>query len=195
MERTTARASRPVRRTIGPTSAAGAVLVIAVLLLGSRTTLRYAAGDGASSRGAEVARLRAHFDSVQRELLDRDVSSLTPEQRARRLRHLRALDVYRERGVFPHNHDFPGRRAPYFVDAGGTPSAIAYLVAASGRRDIVERIAAERNHATIAQLANDAPFRAWLDSSGFTLVEAARIQPTYEWQPDAGAPDRHGDTR
>ena len=176
---------RPVRRLTVPASAGAAVALAAALLLGSQAT----PPSGATSRGAEVARLRAHFDSVQRELLDRDLSSLPSEQRARRLRLLRALDAYRERGVFPRDHDVPGRRVPSFVDASGTPSAMAHLIAASGRRDIVERIATQRSEATIHRLADDAAFRAWLDSAGLTLDEAARIQPAYGWVPaSAGAP-------
>src|SRR5258705_452973 len=55
----------------------------------------------------EVGRVRAHFDSVLSELGARDVSALTDAQRARRAELVTALRVYRDRGVFPNNYDFP----------------------------------------------------------------------------------------
>jgi hypothetical protein len=57
---------------------------------------------------------------------------------------------------------------------------MAYLIERSGRRDLVDRVAVKRNNAFIAQLADDPELRAWLDSAGLSVAEAARIQPTYE---------------
>ncbi len=131
----------------------------------------------------EVARLRAHFAAVERELLARDVSHLTPEQRAARARHVEVLREYSARGVFPHNHDFPGERVPYFVDEHGTHCAMAYLIARSGHEELVAKVASTRNHAYIPELAADPALVAWLDEAGLTLEEAARIQPAYDWQP------------
>ena len=72
---------------------------------------------------AEQARIRAHLDSVERELRAKDVSTLTPTQRAARLRNLAILHVYWIRGVFPQNTDFPGQRVPYFIDRYGKEAA------------------------------------------------------------------------
>src|SRR5580765_567638 len=63
-----------------------------------------------------VNRIQAHFDSVLTELRSPDVRTLTPTQRARRAGLIASLQGYRDRGVFPHNYDFPGRPTPYFVD-------------------------------------------------------------------------------
>ncbi len=131
----------------------------------------------------EVTRLRAHFATVERELLAHDVSHLTPAQRAARARHIQVLREYSERGIFPHNHDFPGERLPYFVDEHGTHCAMAYLIARSGRDDLVGKVAATRNHAYIPELAADPALAAWLDEAGLTVEEAARIQPMYNWEP------------
>ena len=60
----------------------------------------------------EVTRIRAHFDSVLTELTSRDVSSLSASQRSNRARLTMTLANYRERGVFPHNYDFPGQAIP-----------------------------------------------------------------------------------
>lgn len=132
-------------------------------------------------RDSEVRRIRAHFDSVERELLERDVSALTPAQRKARIRNIRTLHLYRERGDFPQNRDFPDRKIPYFIDAGGRLCAVAHLLATSGRRDIVDRVAARRNNAYVHELADEPGLAAWLDSAGLSLDEAARIQPDYEW--------------
>lgn len=131
---------------------------------------------------AQRIRLRAHFDSVEGELLARDVSSLTPSQRTARARQLVVLRRYRDAGVFPRNHDVAGR-SPIFVDRYGTHCAMGHLIATSGRTDIVARVHATRNTATIHELAADTALLAWLDDNGLTVDEAARIQPAYEYEP------------
>ena len=60
---------------------------------------------------------------------------------------------------------------------------MAFLVAASGRHDIVERIRATRNNARIRELTDDTALVAWLAEAGLTVAEAARIQPAYGGPP------------
>lgn len=152
-------------------------LVLAAVPLGIATSV-YARG-GAAER-AETARIHAHFDSVLVELHARDVSGLSAVQRARRGQLIRALDLYRQRGKFPHNYDFPGKQVPYFVDREtGTLCAVANLLAVTGRRDIVDRVASVNNNVWVVQLARDTAFTTWLDAHGLTLGEAARIQVPY----------------
>jgi hypothetical protein len=128
----------------------------------------------------EVTRIRAHFDSVLTELTSRDVSSLSASQRSNRARLTLALANYRERGVFPHNYDFPGQSVPYFVDRKtGTLCAVAHLLASTGRRDIVDRVARQNNNVWVVELAGDTALATWLDANGITLDEAARIQVPY----------------
>lgn len=134
---------------------------------------------------AETARIRAHFDSVLAELPGRDVAALTSSQRARRSSLLGTLRAYRDAGVFPRNYDFPGEAVPYFVDREtGTLCAVAHLVASTGRRDIVDRVARTDNNVLVAQLAGDSAFGSWLDAHGLTLAEAARIQVPYDMVED-----------
>jgi hypothetical protein len=129
---------------------------------------------------AEVQRIRVHFDSVLAELPGRDLSGLTPVQRRKRAVLVTTLQAYRDRGVFPHNYDFPGRAVPYFVDRRtGTLCAVAHLLESTGRRDIVDRVARSDNNVWVPQLARDTAFTAWLDANGLTLAEAARIQVPY----------------
>jgi hypothetical protein len=75
---------------------------------------------------------------------------------------------------------------PFFRDSRGVLCAMAYLIERSGRRDLVDRVALTRNNAFIPELADDPELRAWLDSAGLSVAEAARIQPEYE--PPPGTP-------
>lgn len=129
---------------------------------------------------AEVVRIRAHFDSVLAELPFRDAGILSPRQRQNRAALMWTLRQYRDAGVFPHNYDFPGEAVPYFVDRRtGTVCAVAHLLESTGRRDIVDRVAAEDNNVRVHALAGDTAFTAWLHGHGLTLDEAAWIQVPY----------------
>jgi len=127
----------------------------------------------------ERVRLRAHFDSVLDELRARDVSRLTTDQRAARLDLTTWLAEYRDAGAFPLNDRYSGGKTPIFRDARGVTCAMAYLIERSGRRDIVDRVATTRNLAYVPELADDSALVSWLDSVGFDVEEAARVQPTY----------------
>lgn len=137
---------------------------------------------------AEVRRIRFHFDSALTELSLRNTSALSARQRVHRASLIDTLRAYRDRGVFPHNYDFPGQAVPYFVDRKtGTLCAVANLLASTGRRDIVDRVAATNNNVWVAQLAGDSAFTHWLDDNGLTLDEAARIQVPYVAGPTTDA--------
>ena len=127
----------------------------------------------------EVARLRAHFDSVDAELRHAEGLQLTPSQRAARATLIGWLQEYRDAGRFPRNDRFPELAMPFFRDGHRALCAMAYLIERSGRRDLVDRIALTRNNAFIAELATDPALRVWLDSVGVSVTEAARIQPAY----------------
>jgi hypothetical protein len=148
--------------------------------LAAATSVARAPARDSTGEAAEVGRIRAHFDSVLTELAVRDEGGLTSAQRARRAILLDMLRAYRDRGVFPHNYDFPGEAVPYFVDRKtGTLCAVAYLLASTGRRDVVDRVARADDNVRVAQLAGDTAVTRWLDANGLTLAEAARIQVPY----------------
>lgn len=161
---------------------AGIPLLVLSCLLMLGTAAR-AGGPGAAESErllrADASRITAHLMAVEEELLTRDVSHLFLEQRAARARHIAVLRDYRQAGIFPHNHDVPGARVPVFVDRHGTHCAVGYLLAQAGRSDIVNRVRQTRNLARVPELADDPALVAWLDSTGISLEEAARIQPTY----------------
>lgn len=128
----------------------------------------------------EVHRIRAHFDGALDMLASRDISTLTASQRTNRARMATTLAAYRDRGAFPRNYDFGATPTPYFVDRNtGVLCAVAHLMESTGRRDIVDRVAAMDNNVWVGELAGDAEFRGWLDEHGLTLAEAARIQVPY----------------
>ena len=156
--------------------------VIALSLMAA--TSRHDARDDSRARQlrAEVVRLGAHFDSVDRELRGVEVSRLSATQKAMRAELISWLRDYRNAGRFPENDRFANRQVPFFRDSHGTLCAMAYLIDRSGRGDIVENVASTRNNAFIHELTDDPALVAWLDRSGLSVDEAARIQPTYGGQ-------------
>jgi hypothetical protein len=160
----------------------------ATLLLSAAATHNPHLADArALHRRAEATRLRAHFDSVDRELRSRDVSQLTTAQLAVRGKLISWLRDYRNAGTFPENDRFADRAMPFFRDSHGTLCAMAYLVQRSGGGDIVDHIASTRNNAFIPELTDDRALVAWLDQSGLSVSEAARIQPQYGSFPPPAA--------
>jgi hypothetical protein len=126
----------------------------------------------------ETRRIQGHLLDVEGVLRRRATDALSASQRERRNAALNWLREYRERGEFPRNHTHAGR-VPVFVDEHGTPCAVAYLLQRSGREDLVREIASADNNVYAWELAPDARFSEWLDETGLTLDEAARIQPAY----------------
>lgn len=168
------------------------VFVLAAVLAASPTDPGKEPRSGTTGLDAwqrgEVARIRDHLAGAERLLLSVDVSSLTPAQQAARAHNIELLRDYREHGAFPRNIHFADAREPYFVDDRGVLCAMAYLIAQSGRRDIVERVRSTRNNARIRELADDPVLVAWLKEAGLTVAEAARVQPAYGGPTDALSP-------
>ena len=131
----------------------------------------------------EVARLRAHFDRVLHELRIADVSHLSAAQIAARQTLIGRLERYSAAGRFPHNHVRSGKRVPVFRDEHQTLCAMGFLIASTGRHDIVDFVTSTNNLIYIRELADNAALTRWLDSTGLTLAEAARVQPAYEGGP------------
>jgi hypothetical protein len=92
---------------------------------------------------------------------------------------LEELALYREAGRFPKNRVFANAFMPCFIDGEGTRCAMAHLLEVGGASKLAAEIAATRNYAFIAELADDPRLVAWLDAAGITVGEAARIQPGY----------------
>lgn len=165
-------------------------LVLASALTGALAAALWQAHTPESFAAAERARLRAHFESVERELRAEVVPGLTLHQRVARARLLDNLRAYRLRGIFPRNTDFP-QDTSVFIDYWGKRCGVAYLMEQSGNEDLVLRIAATHNNARVPELKDDPEVARWLATNGITLAEATRIQPTYgcgTLHPDRGPP-------
>jgi hypothetical protein len=120
---------------------------------------------------------------VLRELAAADTRALDPRLAARRAHFIEVLSGYRARGEFPQNDRYADRLVTIFVDDRGVHCAMGYLMAEDGRADLVAAIRAAKNTGTVWELAADPTLGpeigAWLATTGLTLFEAARIQPTY----------------
>ena len=164
-------------------------VVLTTLLLGV-VGWRYAAAGGSTASHTDtgahavattmgIARLRAHFDSVDIELRNVLLDTLRPSQRAGRVQVLAWLREYRNAGRFPDNDRFVAS-VPFFVDHRGVRCAMGELLHRSGRDDIVNDVRRTRNNAYIAELVDDPRLVVWLDSVGLTAGEAGRVQPAYD---------------
>lgn len=155
-----------------------------VAVVGTEFMVRPRASMAAGSwKVGEVQRLRAHFDSVDRELRAMPTVTMSAAQRSARAQLIGWLREYRDAGDFPVNEDFPERPTPYFRDRHGNLCAMAYLLARSGSGHVVDAVAASRNNARVHALADMPALTAWLDSVGLSVDEAARIQPSYGGPP------------
>lgn len=132
---------------------------------------------GLSAREADSLRIREHLRSVERELRDKPVTHLSPEQRGARARALDALHDYWVAAEFPENTRHPGERVPYFIDDAGRACAMAHLIQTSGDERLAAHVAGVENNARVLDMKTD--LGPWLSAHGMTADEAARVQPNY----------------
>ena len=130
-----------------------------------------------SKRARERRRVAAHLDRAEK-LAREGARPRDPVRALVRSLLLDALGEYRSAGRFPRHRE-RSRRTPVFVDARGTPCAVAHLLALSGHGALVEKIASERNFAFVHALADEPALARWLEDAGLSLDEAALIQPGY----------------
>jgi len=133
--------------------------------------------------GGPDALVAGHLAAVLSELVALDTRGMDPHLAARRAHFVDLLRGYVARGEFPENDRYADRLVTIFVDARGVHCAMGYLMAADGRADLVAKVRATKNTGTVWELAADPTLGpeigAWLATTGLTLFEAARIQPSY----------------
>jgi hypothetical protein len=100
-------------------------------------------------------------------------SSAHAELARQRALNLERLHAYREAGVFTADAD--GRPLSVFRDAAGRLCPMAYLIAASGRTDLVDHVARTNNKLQLADVT-EGPLWDWMLSSGLTREEIIHIQ-------------------
>jgi hypothetical protein len=130
-----------------------------------------------SKRARERSRVAAHIARAEK-FARENGPALDPLRSLVRALLLDALREYREEGTFPENHRRPCN-TPVFVDERGTHCAVGHLLALSGERALVAKIAAERNLATVFELSDEPALVQWLDAIGLSLHEAELVQPFY----------------
>jgi hypothetical protein len=107
-------------------------------------------------------------------------------KRQKLIEHLRA---YREAARFPlpsnvtpadlvpstdiHSADAPAVHS--FIGPNQSLCALAYLIAQSGRRDLVDQVARDNNHLCVADVKSG-PVMEWIRQSGLTFEECVLIQ-------------------
>lgn len=127
---------------------------------------------------AETQRVAEHFVRAGKLVSERDTSQLDAAQQLVRQLILEEVGRYGAARQFPKNHDSEALR-PTFIDAQGTPCAMAHLLQFGGAGELATRISQETNHALVPQLAERPEFAQWLSAAGLTVEEASIIQPSY----------------
>jgi hypothetical protein len=130
----------------------------------------------------ENARLQTHLKYVEKFLRNKNISSLTAEQKENRVKMLDLLNEYWIAGVFPKNYDYPDQRIPCFIDKDGNICAVGYLIEQTAGRQIAEKINSKFKYEYLLA-TNDQTVDSWIQASGLTKEECAMIQPTYGTAP------------
>lgn len=141
----------------------------------------------------EKKRIQNHLRYTEISLRNVNTSNLSDNLKIRRQKHLDVLHNYWVKGIFPKNTDFSDRREPYFVDKFGTYCAMAFLIAESGKKNIVKKVVKENNNIRIDDI-NGGPVLDFITKSGLSKKEAALIQPSYGPCGMAGCPPSVGET-
>ncbi len=123
-------------------------------------------------------RVRVHLEYVHSLLSHRDVTHLTPQQKQNRSKHLQHLRRYIDAGEFPKNRFYTDQNRPCFIDDKGRICAVGYLVETSAGRDVAEAINDKFQSAFLWRMTGDV-LSAWVESSGFSMLELCMIQPGY----------------
>lgn len=133
----------------------------------------------------EQARVHQHLVGALTQLRAVGPEGFSADVWARRQASIARLERYTEGRVYPRNlHQ--SFRTPIFIDDFGTRCAMAHLIEASGGGAFVEKVRSERNFARVHQLIDEPELHAWLAQNGFTVDEAARVQPSYDSRPFCG---------
>ena len=143
---------------------------------------------GPSPDLVEHDRVRGHLERALFAVESAGPRSPTRKVGARREALKRLLREYIDVGRYPIN-EVTAQATPIFVDDHGARCAVAALLEATGRGDLVAHVARTQNLARVRELVAEPAFREWLAFHGLDAEEVARIQPDYsahleaEWRP------------
>jgi hypothetical protein len=129
------------------------------------------------SFNTDIERIQFHLLMVESKLRSQQISHLSANQQANRLRAIDILHNYALAKKFPINTDHKVRQ-PYFIDKYGTYCAVGFLVKETGFDEISVAISKRQNYAYVKEI--DSPeLVKWSKDFGFSLEELALIQPSY----------------
>ena len=129
----------------------------------------------------EDIRIATHLEYVAGVLQNRDISHLSPTQKANRAQNIKNLKDYAAAEIFPRNYDYEGERKPCFIDRDGKICAVGYIVEQSSSREFAEEINRSFQYAEIEEMESE-KLENWITESGLTKEEYAMIQPSYYFQ-------------
>eukprot|EP00929_Paragymnodinium_shiwhaense_P042647 TRINITY_DN22037_c0_g1_i2.p1 TRINITY_DN22037_c0_g1~~TRINITY_DN22037_c0_g1_i2.p1 ORF type:complete len:339 (-),score=43.47 TRINITY_DN22037_c0_g1_i2:450-1409(-) len=139
-----------------------------------------AVGRAPTDGDSEDVRIQHHLDFVVKQL--RAAGAALP----RRQHALDLLEAYARDGCFPKHTRQPATRSPIFVDASGTPCAVAHLMLETGAVELCKAVDQTCHFSLIEDMFADkskqplaADICAWADSVALTPRELAMIQPVY----------------
>lgn len=153
-------------------------------------------GKHPSKNVPEKVRLQTHLQYVEQQLRNKDLSSLSNEQKKNRTKLLDILNEYWKAGIFPKNFDYVDQRIPCFIDKEGNICAVGYLIERTAGREVAENINNKFQYEYLLQI-DDQTVDEWIESSGLTKEECAMIQPTYgpiTYKVDNSIPKEYGVT-
>lgn len=147
--------------------------LVAALVTYAFADRRFAAPPPATPPTAgEVA---PHDQLMEPIVMDRAaVRAKLAEARAANVARFRA---YQKAGVFPSN-TFQGNKLNVWRDADGHLCAAATIINASGKADLVNRVAEQTNFIRLADV-KQGPLMDWILTSGLTQEEIAAIQEPF----------------
>jgi len=128
----------------------------------------------------EEMRVACHLLYAEALVRSKNTDHLSKNQKLNREKMCDLLHYYAIRGQYPKNYDYPGERAPCFIDKDGTICAVGYLIEQTEGLDVASEINASYQYADIYEMDQDF-IEAWAFENGLTLEEVAIIQPTYDW--------------
>jgi hypothetical protein len=158
-------------------------LALALPLTGLTLSQATAAGDAGDSDGDDmtlIAPMAPPADVEPASTTDQaQKASWEKELRAARKKQIAQLEAYAERGEFAMN--IQGRGLAFvWRDEAGRLCAMAHLVKASGRSDLVDRVAKDSNNLQLASVT-EGDLYEWMLHSGLTKEEIQLIQePAFE---------------
>lgn len=106
-----------------------------------------------------------------------DRATVRAKLAAARATNLARFRAYQRAGVFPSNSYTDGR-LNVWLDVDGHLCAAATIIKASGKADLVARVAEQNNFIKLADVTQG-PLMNWILTSGFTQAEIAAIQEPF----------------